>query len=148
MVFYRIEHLIFFLELFSFFPVLLPSESIFRARISLMRSKKTLSTFSRVLAEVSTYGTFQASAWARALANGTALRSVRSLLLPTRINGMVSSPLTRRICSRNSWVDWKNRKKKNQIMTNFYKIYFIKKVYEPLNGIRRDIWPRKEFCEV
>ena len=108
-VFYRMLHFIFFRDFFPSLPVLLPSESIFRARISLIRSKKTLSTFSRVLAEVSTYGTFQASAWARALARGTARRSVRSLLFPTRINGMVSSPLTRRICSRNSWVDWKKR---------------------------------------
>ena len=104
---YKIVHLIFFLVVLSFLPVLLPSVSIFRARISLMRSKKTLSTFSRVFADVSTYGTFQSSAWFRAFANWTALRSVRSLLLPTRINGIVSSPLTRRICSRNSCVAWK-----------------------------------------
>ena len=103
---YKIVHLIFFRGL-SFSFLLLPSVSIFRARISLMRSKKTLSTFSRVFAEVSTYGTFHSSAWARAFANVTALRSVRSLLLPTRINGIVSSPLTRRICSRNSCVAWK-----------------------------------------
>ena len=101
---YKIVHFIFFLVVLSFLPVLLPSVSIFRARISLMRSKKTLSTFSRVFADVSTYGTFQSSAWFRAFANWTALRSVRSLLLPTRINGIVSSPLTRRICSRNSCV--------------------------------------------
>ena len=107
---YKIVHLIFFRGL-SFSFLLLPSVSIFRARISLMRSKKTLSTFSRVFAEVSTYGTFHSSAWARAFANVTALRSVRSLLLPTRINGIVSSPLTRRICSRNSCVAWK----KNEI---------------------------------
>jgi len=51
---YKIVHLIFFLVVLSFLPVLLPSVSIFRARISLMRSKKTLSTFSRVFADVST----------------------------------------------------------------------------------------------
>ena len=107
---YKIVHLIFFRGL-SFSFLLLPSVSIFRARISLMRSKKTLSTFSRVFAEVSTYGTFHSSAWARAFANVTALRSVRSLLLPTRINGIVSSPLTRRICSRNSCVAWKKKMK-------------------------------------
>jgi len=50
---YKIVHLIFFRGLSSFL-LLLPSVSIFRARISLMRSKKTLSTFSRVFAEVST----------------------------------------------------------------------------------------------
>ena len=109
-------HFIFFRDFFPSLPVLLPSESIFRARISLIRSKNTLSTFSRVLAEVSTYGTFQASAWARALARGTARRSVRSLLFPTRINGMVSSPLTRRICSRNSWVDCKTKKEKGKLV--------------------------------
>jgi len=59
---YKIVHLIFLRVLFSFLPVLLPSLSIFRARISRIRSKNTLSTFSRVLAEVSTYGTFQSSA--------------------------------------------------------------------------------------
>ena len=115
-VFYRMLHFIFFRDFFPSLPVLLPSESIFRARISLIRSKKTLSTFSRVLAEVSTYGTFQASAWARALARGTARRSVRSLLFPTRINGMVSSPLTRRICSRNSWVDWKKKREEGKLV--------------------------------
>lgn len=51
---YKIVHLIFFRVDLSFSFLLLPSVSIFRARISLMRSKKTLSTFSRVFAEVST----------------------------------------------------------------------------------------------
>ena len=39
--FYRMTHFIFFRALFSFFPAAAPSESVFRDRISLIRSKNT-----------------------------------------------------------------------------------------------------------
>lgn len=68
----------------------------------LLLLKRTLSTFSLVLAEVSTYGT--PHCWARPWhsANGTFRLSFRSHLLPTSKNGMLSSFLTRRICSLQS----------------------------------------------
>ncbi len=50
---YKMTHLIFFRPLFFSFPPEFPSESIFLALISRIKSKKTLSTFSRVFAEVS-----------------------------------------------------------------------------------------------
>lgn len=61
--------------------------------------QRTLSTFSLVLADVSTYGT--PHCWARPWhsANGTFRLSFRSHLLPTNRNGMLSSFFTRKICS-------------------------------------------------
>lgn len=59
----------------------------------------TLSTFSRVLADVSTYGTPHCCARPWHSPNGTFRLSFRSHLLPTNKNGMLSSFLTRSICS-------------------------------------------------
>lgn len=60
----------------------------------------TLSTFSRVFADVSTYGTPPhccARDWHSD--NGTLRLSFKSHLLPTRRNGIFSSFFTRKICS-------------------------------------------------
>lgn len=59
----------------------------------------TLSTFSRVLAEVSTYGTPHCCALALASASDTFRFSSKSLLFPTSRKGIFSSFFTRRICS-------------------------------------------------
>lgn len=59
----------------------------------------TLSTFSRVLAEVSTQGTDHCCALTWHSLRGTLRLSFRSHLLPTSRNGMLSSFFTRNICS-------------------------------------------------
>lgn len=59
----------------------------------------TLSTFSLVLADVSTYGTPHCCARFWQSANETFRLSFKSHLLPTNRNGMLSSFFTRRICS-------------------------------------------------
>lgn len=59
----------------------------------------TLSTFSRVFADVSTYGTPHCCARPWHSASGTFRLSFRSHLLPTSRNGIFSSFFTRNICS-------------------------------------------------
>ena len=63
------------------------------------RKIPTLSTLSFVLADVSTYGTPHFCALALASARDTFLFSSKSLLFPTRRNGMFPSFFTRRIWS-------------------------------------------------
>ena len=96
-------HFFFFPVFLGFLPPFVASLSIFLDRISRIKSKNTLSTFSLVFADVSTYGTFQLSARFCAWDCDTSRFSVRSHLLPTKTKGMVSSLFTRRIWSRKSW---------------------------------------------
>lgn len=76
-------------------------EVFFQARrfFFVAKSGFTLSTFSRVLADVSMYGTPHCLARFSASSNDTLRRSPRSHLLPTSKNEMLSSFFTRRICS-------------------------------------------------
>ena len=99
---HSMKHLFFFFSFLGLPPF--ASLSVFLVRISRIKSKNTLSTFSLVFADVSTYGTFQLSALFCAWDCNTWRFSFRSHLLPTKMKGMVSSLLTRRICSRNSWL--------------------------------------------
>ena len=59
----------------------------------------TLSTFSLVFADVSTYGTFHCCARVCASVAGTCLLFSRSILFPTNKKGIFSSFFTRKICS-------------------------------------------------
>jgi len=77
-------------------------EALARMRSSRMiriRSKKALSTFSRVFADVSTNGTPQAFARESHDVGETCRRSCKSDLLPTRMNGIFSHAFTRVIWS-------------------------------------------------
>ena len=77
-----------FLFLLLFLPFLSLFSDMFLALISLIRSKNTLSTLARVLADVSTYCTPHSSALVLASSMGTCLRSSRSDLFPMTSNGL------------------------------------------------------------
>lgn len=133
-------------------PLAFDESSVFRDRISRIRSKNTcklincyeiflrcasnslltLSTFSRVFADVSTYGTPPhccARAWHSD--NGTLRFSFKSHLLPTNRNGMFSSFFTRKICS----LGGEEKKKSNLGSSHATSIFYLPKFLSRLEAL-------------